>query len=93
MMHSAGPEVEKRTTVHSSHVTVVIVVVDLEAFDLLNEEVVAEQAAVLMQGTLVTVSKMLDFEGAVVGKVVTAEVIEEASVMEIFVGQLEKLVV
>lgn len=92
MMHSAGPEVEKLATVHSSHVTVVIVVVDLEMSDQLNEEVVAEQA-VLMEGTLVSVNGMLGFEGVVVETVATVEVIEEASAMEAFAGQLEQLVV
>lgn len=90
--HSAEPEAEIQTTVHSSQVAVVRVEADLRAFDQLNEEVVADQAAVLMQGTFVSGSKMLNFEGVIVKKVATAEVIEEASAIEIFVGQLEQLV-
>lgn len=75
-MNSAGPEAEIQATVHSSQVTVVCVVVDLRPFDQLNEEeVVADQAAALMQGTFVSVSRMLKLEGVIV-KVATAEVIE-----------------
>jgi hypothetical protein len=76
MRQSAEPEAEKQTTVHPNHVTVEMMVLDWRVFDQQNEEAVVDLAAVVMQGVLAFVSKKLEVEGVIDGKVASAEVTE-----------------
>ena len=73
--------------VHLNLVTAVMAVVDLRAFE--NKDAVADHAVVEVQRTFGLENKMLQLADEVEGKVATAEVIEQASALEIFSDQVE----